>query len=64
MRVNVGKYFVVQMMYRASMREMGGVGIAFLEIPEETSADELVRTVHKYSSSISPLLDESNAKAK
>ena len=64
MRVNGGKYFVFQMMYGANMREIGVLGISFLEIPEEKSADELVRTVHKYSSSISPLLDESNVKAK
>ena len=64
MRVNGGKYFVFQMMYGANMREIGVLGISFLEVPEETSADELVRTVHKYSSSISPLLDESNVKAK
>ena len=64
MRVNGGKYFVFQMMYGANMREIGVLGISFLEIPEETSADELVRIVHKYSSSISPLLDESNVKAK
>lgn len=64
MRVNGGKYFVFQMMYGANMREIGVLGISFLEIPEEKSADELVRIVHKYSSSISPLLDESNVKAK
>ena len=64
MRVNGGKYFVFQMMYGANMREIGVLGISFLEIPEEMSTDALIRIVHKYSSSISPLLDESNVKAK
>ena len=64
MRVNGGKYFVFQMMYGANLREIGVLGISFLEIPEEMSTDALIRIVHKYSSSISPLLDESNVKAK
>lgn len=64
MRLNGGKYFVFQMMYGANMREIGILGISFLERPENITADALVRIVHKYGSSISPLLDESNVKAK
>lgn len=64
MRLNGGKYFVFQMMYGANMREIGILGISFLDKPENITADALVRIVHKYGSSISPLLDESNVKAK
>ena len=64
MRLNGGKYFVFQMMYGANMREIGILGISFLERPENITADALVRIVHKYGSSISPLLDESNVKTK
>ena len=64
MRLNGGKYFVFQMMYGANMREIGILGISFLERPENITADSLVRIVHKYGSSISPLLDESNVKTK
>lgn len=67
MRLNGGKYFVFQMMYGANMREIGILGISFLEKPEDANPNTLVKIVHKYGSSISPLLDEAsvtNAKGK
>ena len=64
MRLNGGKYFVFQMMYGSNMKEIGILGISFLEKPEKKSPDELVRIIHKYGSSISPLLDEANVKTK
>ena len=63
MRLNGGKYFVFQMMYGSNMREIGILGISFLEKPDK-SPDSLVRTIHKYGSAISPLLDEANVKNK
>lgn len=64
MRLNNGKYFAFQMLYGSNMREIGILGISFLEIPDETSPNTLVRLVHKYGSSISPLLDEASVKSK
>ena len=63
MRLNGGEYFVFQMMYGSNMREIGILGISFLEKPDK-SPDSLVRTIHKYGSAISPLLDEANVKNK
>lgn len=64
MRLNGGKYFVFQMMYGANMKEIGILGISFLEKPKDANPDVLVRIMHKYGSSISPLLDEANVKTK
>lgn len=64
MKLNGGEYFVFQSLYGTNMREIGILGISFLEIPENVNPNALVRAIHKYGSSISPLLDESNAKTK
>ena len=64
LRVNDGKYFVFQVIYGSNMREIGILGVTFMEgneIPERT---KVLMEVHKYASVISPLLDESNARKK
>lgn len=64
MRLNGGKYFVFQMLYGTNMREIGVLGISFLDEPMNVNRAALIRTVNKYGASISPLLDEANVKAK
>lgn len=64
MRLNGGIYFAFQMMYGANMREIGILGISYLEGDEIPSDEEILSTIHRYSASISPLLDEGNVKKK
>ena len=63
MRLNGGKYFAFQMIYGSNMREIGILGVTFLDDVEINRADALA-VLHKYSSTISPLLDEEYAKVK
>lgn len=61
MRLNDGVYFAFQMIYGANMREIGILGISYVAEPEDGIDRNLaLRSVHKYASCISPLLDESN----
>ena len=61
MRLNGGQFFAFQMMYGANMREIGILGITFLENEIQNVDRRKIATImHKYASSISPLLDEGN----
>ena len=64
MLLNGGVYFAFQVIYGSNMREIGILGISFLEGEEVPPSTSLIKVVHKYSSSIAPLLDESNAPKK
>lgn len=65
MRLNDGKYFAFQMMYGGNMREIGILGVTFMEDEVENIDRRHIATIiHKYASSISPLLDEGNVKRK
>ena len=64
MRLNGGIYYAFQMIYGSNMREIGILGISFVEgdtIPDKNSA---LMAVHKYASAISPLLDENYVRKK
>ena len=64
MRLNGGVYYAFQMIYGSNMREIGILGITFVEgdtPPERTTA---LMAVHKYASAISPLLDENSIRKK
>ena len=64
MRLNSGVYYAFQMIYGSNMREIGILGISFVDedkIPERKTA---LMAVHKYASAISPLLDESSVRKK
>lgn len=65
LRVNGGQYFAFQMMYGSDMREIGVLGVTFMT-DEVSNIDEqkLQTIIHKYASSMSPLLDEGNVKKK
>ena len=63
MRLNGGKYFAFQMIYGSNMREIGVLGVTFLD-DEDMSRRDALAILHKYSSTISPLLDEEYAKAR
>lgn len=64
LRVNGGKYFVFQVIYGSNMREIGILGVTFMEGDEVPERTKVVMEVYKYASVISPLLDESNARKK
>lgn len=64
LRVNDGKYFVFQVIYGSNMREIGILGVTFMEGDEIPERTKVVMEVYKYASVISPLLDESNARKK
>ena len=64
MRLNGGVYYAFQMIYGSNMREIGILGISFVQgdtIPDRTVA---LMAVHKYASAISPLLDENSVRKK
>lgn len=63
MRLNGGKYFAFQMIYGSNMREIGILGVTFLN-DVKVNRGEALATLHKYSSTISPLLDEEYVKVK
>ena len=63
MRLNGGKYFAFQMIYGSNMREIGILGVTFLS-DEEINKGAALAVLHKYSSTISPLLDEEYVKVK
>ena len=63
MRLNGGKYFAFQMIYGSNMREIGVLGVTFIDEDEINRRDALA-VLHKYSSTISPLLDEEYVKIK
>lgn len=62
MRLNDGTYFAFQMIYGANMREIGILGISYIdgEVPDKKA--HILATMHKYASTISPLLDEESVK--
>ena len=51
------------MIYGSNMREIGILGVTFLDDVEISRGDALA-ILHKYSSTISPLLDEEYVKVK
>ena len=62
MRLNGGIYYAFQMIYGAEKKEIGILGISFVEedaIPDRHTA---LMAVHKYAAAISPYLDESSAR--
>lgn len=64
MRLNGGKYFAFQMIYGTDMREIGILGISFIDGDNILDRTHALMMVHKYASAISPLLDEANARKK
>lgn len=64
MRLNGGKYFAFQMIYGTDMREIGILGISFVDGDNILDRTHALMMVHKYASAISPLLDEANARKK
>lgn len=64
MRLNGGKYFAFQMIYGIDMREIGILGISFVDGDNILDRTHVLMMVHKYASAISPLLDEANARKK
>lgn len=61
LRLNHGKYFAFQMIYGSNMRDIGVLGVTYLEDADVDRAQALA-VLHKYSSTISPLLDENYVK--
>lgn len=64
MRLNGGVYYAFQMIYGSEMKEIGILGISFVDgdvIPDRNIA---LMAVHKYASAISPYLDEGNVRKK
>lgn len=64
MRLNGGIYYAFQMIYGSNMRELGILGISFVEGDEIPDRQTCLRAVHKYASAISPLLDENSVRTK
>jgi hypothetical protein len=65
MRLNGGQYFAFQMMYGSNMREIAILGITFMaDEVDNIDKQKVQKIMHKYASSISPLLDEGNVKKK
>lgn len=64
MRLNGGKYFAFQMMYGSNMKEIGILGVSFVECDKMPDRTLVLMEIHKYASAISPLLDEANARKK
>jgi hypothetical protein len=65
MRLNGGQFFGFQMMYGGNMREIGILGVSFMaDEMDHVDRERLQTIIHKYASSISPLLDEGNVKKK
>lgn len=60
MRLNEGQYYFFQMIYGRSGKEIGILGITFMDKENVPDKEHTMREVHKYSSTISPLLDESS----
>lgn len=58
MRLNKGVYFGFQMIYGSNMREIGILGVSFIEKGDNINRQAILSTLHKYASCISPLLDE------
>ena len=63
MRLNGGKYFAFQMIYGSNMREIGILGVTYLD-NEDIDRKDALAILHKYSSTISPLLDEEYVRVK
>lgn len=57
MRLNNGTYFGFQMIYGSNMTEIGVLGVTYIG-EEHADRQMVLRAIHKYASSISPLLDE------
>lgn len=60
MQLNGGKYFAFQMIYGSNMTEIGILGISYTKDNAEINRTAALSAVHKYASTISPLLDEAN----
>ncbi len=63
LRLNGGKFFAFQMIYGSNMREIGVLGVTYLDDSDVNRRDALA-TLHRYSSAISPLLDEEYVKVR
>ena len=64
MRLNHGVFFAFQVIYGSNMKEIGILGVSYLELPENLNRFSLMVEMQKYSSSISPLLDEASVTKK
>ena len=63
LRLNGGKFFAFQMIYGSNMREIGVLGVTYINDSDVNRRDALA-TLHRYSSAISPLLDEEYVKVR
>lgn len=64
MRLNGGVYYVFQMIYGMDMKEIGILGISFIEGDTLPDRNVALMEVHKYASAISPYLDEGSIRKK
>lgn len=64
MRLNGGVYYAFQMIYGSNMREIGILGISFIDGDSIPDRNVALAAVHKYASAISPYLDEGNVRKK
>ena len=64
MRLNHGVFFAFQMIYGSNMKEIGILGVSYLEVPENLNKFSLMVEMQRYASSISPLLDEASVNKK
>lgn len=62
MRLNGGTFFAFQMIYGANMREIGILGISYIDGTTPEKKSHILSVMHKYASTISPLLDEESVK--
>ena len=64
MVVNHGTYFAFQIIYGSNMREIGILGITYIEKPDNITKNFIMKEISKYAATLSPLLDEQNVKVK
>ena len=64
MVVNHGTYFAFQIIYGSNMREIGILGITYINKDEKITKNFIMKEMSKYAASLSPLLDEQNVKVK
>ena len=60
MRLNGGQFYFFQMIYGSGMKEIGILGITFMDKKDVPDRTHTINEVHKYASTISPLLDEAS----
>ena len=64
MRLNGGIYYAFQMIYGSDMKEIGILGISFVDGDKIPDRHVALMAVHKYAAAISPYLDENSVRKK